>query len=151
VTLTATDEVGLTATRTFTIAVAGRAVGGTGGTGTGGTGTGPTNHPVPPRLTGLRVSPNPVKLAQIGRLRLRFSLNERASLTVVAQRPGAHSAKQRTTVRTLARAGRGSITIGGTLKRRHVLTAGTWTLTVVATDAAGDRTKAQTLRLVVRV
>jgi hypothetical protein len=69
----------------------------------------------------------------------------------VAQRRGAHSAKQRTTIRTKASPGRGSIAIGGTLKRRHVLTAGTWTLTVVATDAAGNRMRAQTLRLVVSV
>jgi len=120
VTLRVTDEAGLAATRTFSIAVSGADAGAPGTTGSSGS-AGVAKDLVAPKLTKVRLSKNHRKLL--------FTLSERAKVRVTVH--------GRTIVKTVA-AGRRSIRL--TRVRRGVVK-------VTATDAAGNRSSLRTLRV----
>jgi PKD domain len=150
VSLQVQDEAGLSVSRTLTIVVTDAPGSPSPGAGSPGSGA-PGRDRVAPRLTGVRVAPKTLALRQARRLQLRFTVSERASLKIVATRAGGRGKRPvRRAIVLRVGAGRGTITIGRLLARAHVLTAGRWKLAVSAADAAGNRSRVQTLQLTVR-
>jgi hypothetical protein len=140
VTLHVTDEAGLTATRTFSVAISGPAVG-TAGT-TGGTSGGSADL-IAPKLS--KVSLSKSRLSK-SRLRahsakapaLRFTLSERATVRVTVG--GVRISK------TLF-AGRRSLGLTKALRRVKGLRLGRVAVKITATDTAGNRSAARTVKL----
>jgi PKD domain len=150
VTLTVTDPMGLQDTVTRTISVA--TAGGSGGGGTGGTtggagGAGPVARPVArdavaPVISGLRVSPNRLRIGRaLARLSarggpIRFRLSEPAHVTL--RFSSARSGKRKGMLQLNGRAGLNTVRFAGRLSRRRTLSPGAYRLTAVAVDAAGN-------------
>lgn len=100
----------------------------------------------PPRVTALRARPEAICPRRTRRCRttgasLRLTLSEDAGLKVRIERAG----RQVRSVELSARAGRRSVRLAG-----RGLRPGRYRVSVVATDAAGNRSQAATTRLTVR-
>jgi PKD domain len=164
-TLTATDEAGLTARRTFTVNVTpgartgntpGAPTGNTPGAPTGNTPGAPTGtpaggHPPAPRvrlvLDRLRLSPSRISVRRAGNLRLRFRASGTATIRIVpSRRIARHAVPARALVRRVG-AGNESIALASALRTLRLLKPGRLTLTITASDARGDHTRPRTLQL----
>lgn len=143
--VTATDEAGLTDRRTFTVTIGPAAP--TGGNPGGSTGAKPPPRRLTLVLRDLRLSSSRISVKHAGRLRLRFSANESATIRIAAaRRIGPRTTGARSIVRHV-KAGSGSIALAASLRKLRLLGPGRLTLTVNAVDVTGSRTRARTLRL----
>ena len=143
--ITATDEAGLTDRRTFTVTVGPAAS--TGGNPGGSTGAKPPPRRLTLVLRDLRLSSSRISVKHAGRLRLRLSANESATIRIAAARSiGPRTTGARSIVRHV-KAGSGSIALAASLRKLRLLRPGRLTLTVNAVDVTGSRTRARTLRL----
>ena len=127
-TVTATDPTGLTATATVSVTVVARQ-------------PAAVKDRTPPRIT---------RLALHGH-RISFTLSEPAKLTLTfARRAGRHYKRLHGSIsHKETRAGRHTLHFSGRLGR-HKLTHGRYRLSVTATDAAGNRSKAATAKFTIR-
>jgi hypothetical protein len=135
------DEVGLQATRTFSVAVTG-APGGTGGS----SGGSAALDRIAPRLSNVRLSKK--RLSQ-GRphAALRFTLSERATVRVTVRRlSGARQAAAKAAVVKPVLAGNRSVGLATALRRLHAR-PGRYAVTIRATDVAGNRSATRTVKL----
>jgi hypothetical protein len=138
-TLRFTDEAGLTATRSFTVTIAG---GGANG-GAGGNGA--------PVLSSVRLSARSAKVKRARALRLRFNVSENATVRIAPRRLlGRRSVAARGAITRKAEAGRNSIALAKALKRLKLLRPGRLSLAVTAIDADGNRSKRQVVKLTLR-
>jgi hypothetical protein len=147
--LTVTDPSGLTAatTRVASFAPAPEGGGGDAGPGAGG-GAGADN--LAPAISELRVTPRRIRLgsalarlaATRGRIRFRLSEPARVTLRFTSARTG----KRRGVLSLNARAGLNTVRFAGRLTRRRAMPPGTYRLTVVAKDAAGNAAKPKRTR-----
>jgi hypothetical protein len=113
---------------------------GTGAGGGAGNGT-PAKDVAAPVLKKLRVVRRP-------KLRLAFTASEAATVKVVPQRVvRGRAAKARKPIVRRVGAGRGSVSLARALRRAGLLKPGTVRLSVVATDAAGNRSAKRVLKL----
>jgi hypothetical protein len=115
------------------------------GTGAGagaGNGNGtPARDVAGPVLTKLRVVRKP-------KLRLAFTASEAATVKIVPQRVvRGRAAKARKPIVRRVGAGRGSVALARALRRTGLLKRGTVRLSVIATDAAGNRSAKRVLKL----
>jgi PKD domain len=134
VTLTVTDPMGLQASASHVISVA---------PGSGAGGTAPGGDAVAPVISRLRVSPNRLRIGKaLARLsssggQIRFALTEPARVTL--RFASARTGKRKGTLKLNGRAGLNTVRFAGRLSRRKTLKPGAYRLTVLATDAAGNR------------
>jgi PKD domain len=147
--LTVTDPSGLTAATTRVVSVAPALDGGGGDSGSqGGGGAGADN--LAPAISELRVRPRRILLgsalarlaARGGRISFRLSEPARVTLRFASARTG----KRKGVLRLNARAGLNTVRFAGRLTRRRTLPPGTYRLTVLAKDAAGNAAKPQRTR-----
>ncbi|HEX6653689.1 MAG TPA: hypothetical protein VF072_13165 [Thermoleophilaceae bacterium] len=109
--------------------------------GTGGGNGAPAKDVSAPVLRKLRIVRRP-------KLRLAFTASEAATVKIVPQRiVRGRAAKARKPIVRHVSAGRGSVALARALRRAGLLRAGTVRLSVVATDAAGNRSPKRVLRL----
>jgi PKD repeat protein len=146
--LTATDEAGLTDRRTFQVAVS---AGGQGRTAPPLPPPAPRRGHVRPLVTGVRLSSAQVRVRDARRLRLRFALNEAATVRLNARRAfGSRLIGVRGTVVLRGHAGRNSLSLLSSLRRLHLLRAGRLSLSITATDATGHSSAPHSVKLVLR-
>jgi PKD repeat protein len=145
VTATVTDEAGVSATRTFSVDVAAAPLpGGTAPAGGGGAGT-PGGDSKAPKLTSLKLSAKKARVGKATGVKLGFSLDEPATVSIVAKR-GKRSGK----ILLPAAQGKGKVKLGSALKRLGKLKPGSVSIRVTATDAAGNKSAPQLLKLKLR-
>ena len=144
--VTVTDETGLSTTRTFDVAIAaGLPAGGQPGSGAQG-GGGQPGVPAAdvkaPKLSSLKLSSRKTRVAKARGVKLKFALDEPATISIVAQR-GKRSVK---TVRAAGQ-GKDALKLAGALKKLGKLSPGSVSFKVTATDAAGNRSAPRLLKL----
>jgi hypothetical protein len=141
-TATVTDEAGVSATRTFSVDVAAAPLpGGTAPAGGGGVGA-PSGDSKAPNLTSLKLSAKKARVAKAKNVKLGFSLDEPATVSIVATR-GRRSGK----IVLTAAQGKGKVKLGSALKKLGKLKRGSVSIRVTATDAAGNKSAAKLLKL----
>jgi PKD domain len=134
------DEVGLQATRTFSVAVTGAPAG------TGGSSSGGALDSIAPRLSNVRLTKKRLSKSRL-HAALRFTLSERATVRVTIRRlSGARQAAAKAAVVRRVLAGHRSVKLATALRRLHAR-PGRYAVTIRATDAAGNRSAARTVKL----
>lgn len=141
-TATVTDEAGVSVTRTFGVdVVAAPLPGGTAPAGGGGAGA-PSRDSRAPKLTSLKLSAKRARVAKAKGVKLGFSLDEPATVSIVAKR-----GKRSGTIVLPAAQGKDKVKLGAALKKLGKLKPGSVSIRVTATDAAGNKSASKLLKL----
>lgn len=131
----ATDEAGLADTRPFTVNVTA------------------AGHPTVPQtrlvLSRVRLSAHRIPRRRVRSLRLRFTVNEPATLSITARRRPRRGTTTAPTIVRRVRGGNGSITLGSALRRPGLVAPGRVSLTISASDGSGHRIRPRVLTFVV--
>jgi PKD domain len=145
--VTATDSVGLSASRQITITVGDTP---SSGTSTGGT-AGTASDSVAPVLSSVRLSTKSVRLTRARGLRLRFKVSEGATLRIVPTRlVGSRSVAVRGAIIRQVKPGPGSMKLARALRRLKLLRPGRLALAVRAVDPSGNRSARRIVKLTLR-
>jgi hypothetical protein len=147
--VTATDSVGLSASRQITVTVADTPSSGTGTGASSGAGT--ASDSVAPVLSSVRLSTKSVRVTRARGLRLRFKVSEGATLRIVPRRlVGSRSVAVRGAIVRQVKPGPGSMRLARALRRLTLLRPGRLTLAVRAVDPSGNRSARRVVKLTLR-